>query len=918
MPYDTRTQAATLAAARHQSRQLIRKSGAGKTVDTLITDFHEIVRHGPTYVCTSCDQLFYRHSVVKAAHLISLNIEKVSTTLLNRVSEDNTEWICKTCEKHLKHNKLPPMSIANNLQFCPIPDNLPSLTPQEWRLLSPRLVFMKIYEAPVGKQLKIHGNVVNVPSDVCTTVNMLPRSENQCETIALQLKRRSQYKHAFMSSNIRPACVRLVGKYLSENGKLFINEHITFSDELATALHSDNQTESDDHTESHLPEVRTSDPIVSNDDDDWVEKDTSSTNNEERAGIFDTLYTSDDFVEDTERSAVYNFAPAEKNRPVSIFIDKHCEELGFPNLFYGNARPEEHPVKIHYSDIVKSELRRSDRRVARCVDNMFFKLKKQQMIILSNHVNVAVRKRKTGGKTLTARQLRDQGGIDNLVQFDNGYRILKQVRGSPPYWESARKDLMAMIRQLGPATLFITFSAAETHWYHLLQLLSKLVDDKQLTDDECKELSWSEKCRLINSDPVTCSRHFHYSFNAFLNTFIKSPLSPFGRLKDHWYRVEFQHRGSPHIHMLLWIEDAPQYGTHDDKDVISYIDKIISCRRTWNDEQVDQLIALQVHRHTKTCKKQIKKKTVCRFGFPKYPMNETQILTPLVGDPSDTTDTDKYSEQLNNINAVLGQMKPDSDIHTMQEFLTAVGLDYDSYIATIRSSLKSDTVFLRRSPEEIRVNNYNIDVLKGWCANIDLQCILSIHACAAYITGYVAKTSRGMSDLLQKACKEAKEGDKNIKQQLRFIGNKFLNNVEVSAQEAVYLLLELPLKCSSRQVIFINTSVPSERVYLMKNNISELPDDVEIAAGNLISRYSKRHKSLETLTLADYAAWYDQPWLTDSVNNVDISEDDDSDETVMTEHKIRKRKHPRVIRFVKYNEKDTENYCREKLMLHTH
>jgi hypothetical protein len=44
---------------------------------------------------------------------------------------------------------------------------------------------------------------------------------------------------------------------------------------------------------------------------------------------------------------------------------------------------------------------------------------------------------------MTAGQLRDQAGIERLIQRDNGYRILKQLRGSPPYWESALlKDFM--------------------------------------------------------------------------------------------------------------------------------------------------------------------------------------------------------------------------------------------------------------------------------------------------------------------------------------------------------------------------------------------------------------------------------------------------------------------------------------------
>jgi hypothetical protein len=47
-----------------------------------------------------------------------------------------------------------------------------------------------------------------------------------------------------------------------------------------------------------------------------------------------------------------------------------------------------------------------------------------------------------------------------------------------------------------------------------------------------------------------------------------------------------------------------------------------------------------------------------------------------------------------------------------------------------------------------------------------------------------------MRELLRKACVEARRGNNNIKQQVRFIGNTFLNNVEVSAPEAVYLLLQ--------------------------------------------------------------------------------------------------------------------------------
>ena len=86
-----------------------------------------------------------------------------------------------------------------------------------------------------------------------------------------------------------------------------------------------------------------------------------------------------------------------------------------------------------------------------------------------------------------------------------------------------------------------------------------------------------------------------------------------------------------------------------------------------------------------------------------------------------------------------------------------------------------------------------------------------------------------MSELLRAACQEVTNGNLTIKQQVRDIGNKFLNSVEISAQEAVYIALQLPLRHSSREVIFIPSSPLDERVMLLKSleDIEKLEDDSE-------------------------------------------------------------------------------------------
>ena len=214
---------------------------------------------------------------------------------------------------------------------------------------------------------------------------------------------------------------------------------------------------------------------------------------------------------------------------MSIFLHKYSEELAYPGIFLGQKRPDNanRLTDVHYSEICESELRRSDRRAAMCVENIFFKAKKLQMKTLLGQCQIALRKCKGNDGTITAGQLKQPGAIDNLVHHDQGFRFLRALRGSPPYFEKAKKDIVAMIRQLGPALLFCSFSSAETQWIHLLRILGKLVNNKEYSDFELQNLNWEEKSKLIQSDSVTCARHFDYQINQFIRTFLKSKSCTF-------------------------------------------------------------------------------------------------------------------------------------------------------------------------------------------------------------------------------------------------------------------------------------------------------------------------------------------------------------------------------------------------------
>ena len=113
------------------------------------------------------------------------------------------------------------------------------LTPLEERLVSPHILFMQIRELPRDGQLSIHGNVVNVPSDVNSTVQTLPRPTSESLTIPLKLKRCLSYKHHYQFQNARPRKVLDAASYLVNTIDSYRNEGIEVQSTWQNSFSSD-------------------------------------------------------------------------------------------------------------------------------------------------------------------------------------------------------------------------------------------------------------------------------------------------------------------------------------------------------------------------------------------------------------------------------------------------------------------------------------------------------------------------------------------------------------------------------------------------------------------------------------------------------------------------------------------------------
>ena len=642
-----------------------------KDIKGCIKQFHSSIAVGPLFVCTCCHQTWFRKSVCM---LKNINLPKSSSLYCTKfMSINNEEWVCYTCMGAIRDGKVPKLSVANGMKWPEKPPEL-DLHQLEERLIALRIPFMQIRELPRGGQYSLKGNVINVPVDIQPTVSCLPRPMDENFTIAVQLKKKLSYKKVDFKENVRPLRVLTALHWLVNKSELYKKAGVEIDVDWFKEV-----TESSEETVREFLEVpkepnkekHRQNPTVKEDasiyslfkdskaTDDYDSDHFSEIDTREQVGNVDTL------VDDENLESKYDaitFAPGEGQHPLSLYHDVDAEYLCFPTIFCGERRPskEERTVPVYYSDIVKWELRSVDRRAAQSVPNIFFKHKKLQMKQISDKVNLAVRRCKGNEKKITAAEARNSEYLDKLVNLDEGYYIFRQLRNSPAYLQSRKKDIFAMIRQLSLPTWFMSLSAADTRWTDLLKMLAKLNNGVSYTDKDIEELTWQEKTKLVQKDPVTCSRYFDHRVQEFLNIILKSNCEPIGKLRDFFYRVEFQQRGSPHIHMLVWIDNAPSLEKNSEEEIVQFVDKYLTC--SVNDTETAHLVELQTHKHSRTCRK--KGKAICRFGFPLPPLPQTRLLYPL------EEEVDQFKKKYSELQRAMNENK-DNDV-SFAEFLETV------------------------------------------------------------------------------------------------------------------------------------------------------------------------------------------------------------------------------------------------------
>ena len=181
-----------------------------------------------------------------------------------------------------------------------------------------------------------------------------------------------------------------------------------------------------------------------------------------------------------------------------------------------------------------------------------------------------------------------------LERTDIGYNVFETIRGTAPYFTHAKQKVMAIIRQLGLPTLFVTLSAAERHWDKLIRQLLEKEWHRGVTAEEVAAQSPAQRRKMISRNMFDTNIHFHHRIRILFNN-MKSPgIFQQWMTKDFFFRIEFQQRGSVHVHSILWIVDqnrtpAPNYTRNDDQSRILVVYKRLPTKHTYHRQTYEYL-----------------------------------------------------------------------------------------------------------------------------------------------------------------------------------------------------------------------------------------------------------------------------------------------------------------------------------------
>ena len=255
-------------------------------------------------------------------------------------------------------------------------------------------------------------------------------------------------------------------------------------------------------------------------------------------------------------------------------MDEKCEELAHPYLFstgkFGFRVERDNklsPIKYFNQCLLNYK-----QKFAADSDYIFYALSVTLQLNLNSQINMAMKKVCTNRLTAGMLSNNFSDTVKSFIAKDEGFNFMNSVKGTPAYWKKFLFEVLAMVKQLGLPSFFMTLSCADLRWNELIAIISKLKGEN-LSEEDINSISYFERCRYLNLNPVLLARYFQYRVEVFFKEIVVD--GPLGKVIYYAIRVEFQIRGIPHIHSFLWVLNAPVLTNDNIDEYISFVDAVV-------------------------------------------------------------------------------------------------------------------------------------------------------------------------------------------------------------------------------------------------------------------------------------------------------------------------------------------------------
>ena len=386
-----------------------------------------------------------------------------------------------------------------------------------------------------------------------------------------------------------------------------------------------------------------------------------------------------------------------------------------------------------------------------------------------------------------------RNAVNSLVPYAD------QLRGSPSYWKRRQIELSAMIASLGSPTWFLTLSAADSMLPELFRFLCPTCDD-------VTTLTVSRRQELLAEHPVDAARFFYRRVEEFWKLILNGKLKPLGRIVDFWWRVEFQHRGSPHVHSMIWLhpDDAPDLANMLSTDdgrarLAAFVDIHVTASPAASITSIEEFERLA---------------DIATASKPP----PSQVYAPIV--PMNSSDHNNAA-----LIDCVGVFKT-SQLHVCQPRACHMMKPRQKCRYHFPMKLQDKTVVVSRHKNHRRqtvachhryhpwLNPCNIPIAISWRGNHDVKVVGNASGAAIYISYYVSKPE-GDSDQLTKAMTSMMESvvsaSTTRSQFLAKVARTALKATPISAQHVAWIMQGLPMFRTSRQWICLVVTPLRER-----------------------------------------------------------------------------------------------------------